>query len=235
LLTATNCHSKENHMSTITTRRHRFMTTAVAALSVTAMIPASAFAATSHFGSSLNHTPANAGSSCADDGVGPQPTNPSPSDPAPVPTELCTHVGSYYPGFSGHAASPNTGTITQLKIRPQGPMTFTAQVVTVRNFAANERSGQAKATANSRHITLAGPTQSQMDDSVYPVDTVNVHLKVAKGQKIAITTASNTAEYCSDGTPGQLLFDPTLTVGNPFAQNAGVDDCLMLVQALVTH
>jgi hypothetical protein len=211
----------------ILARRSRLIPVLAATLSAVAIIPGAAAAATSHFGSSLDHTPANAGSSCADDGVGPQ--NPI------APTELCTHVGSYYPGFSGHANSPATGTITQLKLMPQGPMTFTAQVVTVRHLSSNEHTGQAKATASSRQITLAGPTQDQMDNSDYPVETVNVKLKVKKGQDIAITTASNTAEYCSDGTPGQLLFDPTLTVGQPFASSAGVDDCLMLVQAVVKN
>jgi hypothetical protein len=43
-----------------------------------------------------------------------------------------------------------------------------------------------------------------MDNGVYPVVTVKVSLKVKKGQEIAIDTDSNTAEYCSDGTPGQL-------------------------------
>src|SRR3984957_1340598 len=219
----------------ILARRSRLIPVLAATLSAVPTTPAPPPAATSHFGSSLDHTPANAGSSCADDGVGPQPTD-NGQNPNPIaPTELCTHVGSYYPGFSGHANSPATGTITQLKLMPQGPMTFTAQVVTVRHLSSNEQTGQAKATASSRQITLTGPTQDQMDNSNYPVDTVNVHLKINKGQEIAITTTSNTAEYCSDGAPGQLLFDPTLTVGQPFATNAGVDDCLMLVQATVKH
>ena len=210
----------------ILARRSRLIPVLAATLTAVAIIPGTAAAATSHFGSSLDHTPANAGSSCADDGVGQQ---------NPIAPTQCTHVGSYYPGFSGHANSPATGTITQLKLIPQGPMTFTAQVVTVRHLSSNEQTGQAKATASSRQITLTGPTQDQMDNSNYPVDTVNVHLKINKGQEIAITTTSNTAEYCSDGTPGQLLFDPTLTIGQPFATNAGVDDCIMLVQATVKH
>ena len=48
-----------------------------------------------YFGSSLDHSPANAGSTCAQDGV--------------HGGALCTHVGSYYPGFSGHAKAPGTG------------------------------------------------------------------------------------------------------------------------------
>ena len=114
-------------------------------------------------------------------------------------------------------------------------MTFRARVVTVRNLSSDFQSGQAHATARSRVITVAGPTQDQMDNGEYPVDTFNVSLKVRKGQEIAIDTTNNTAEYCSDGTPGQLLFDPILTLGQGFSNSAGVDNCLMLVQAVVQH
>ena len=59
--------------------------------------------------------------------------------------------------------------------------------------------------------------------------------KVKKGQELAIDTTSNTAEYCADGTPGQLLFDPVLKQGQSFRNNAGVDGCLMLVRAEVEN
>jgi hypothetical protein len=211
-------------MSTLTrilTRRSRLIPALAAVVSAIAIVPAVASASTATFGSSLNHDPANAGSTCADNGIG--------------SSTLCTHVGSFYPGFSGHAQSPVNGTITGLKLRPQGPMTFTAKVLTVRRVSSDHRRGQARATAKSRQITIPGPTQDQMDNGVYPVETVSVHLKVSKGQELAIDTASNTAEYCSDGTPGQLLFAPTLSVGNGFTSSAGVDDCLLLVQAVVRH
>jgi hypothetical protein len=114
-------------------------------------------------------------------------------------------------------------------------MSFTAEVVSVRHLSSSFQSGQAAATARSRKITLAGPSQDQQADSDYPVDTVNVNLKVSKGQEIAINTASNTAEYCSDGTPGQLLFSPLLVPGHGLQNSSGVDDCLMLVQAVMHH
>jgi hypothetical protein len=210
-------------MSAITNiGRSRLMAGVAAALGAVALMPAAASAATSTFGSSLDHTPANAGSSCSDDGVG-------------MPGDICTHVGSDYPGFSGHAKSPATGTIIALKLRPQGPMTFRARVVSVRRVSANFHTGQAQATARSRVINVPGPTQDQMDNSVYPVETFKVSLKVKKDQEIAIDTDSNTAEYCSDGTPGQLLFDPTLSLGQSFRSSNSVDGCLMLVQAVVKH
>lgn len=210
-------------MSAITNiSRSRLVSGFVAALGAIALVPAVASAATTSFGSSLDHTPANAGSSCSDDGVG-------------NPGDLCTHVGSFYPGFSGHAQSPVNGTIVALKVRPEGPMTFTAKVVNVRRVAGNHQSGQAQAVVHSRLINVPGPTQDQIDNGVYPVEKFNVNLKVKRGQEIAIDTASNTAEYCSDGTPGQLLFDPVLSIGHSFRNSNGVDDCLMLVQALVKH
>ena len=183
---------------------------------------AAASAKTTWFGSSLNHTPANAGSTCSEDGVG-------------QPGDVCTHVGSDYPGTSGRAAAPVSGTITQLKVRPQGPLTFVPEVVSVRRVASDFQTGQAKATARGHRISLPGPTQDQQSNGTYPVVKVSVKLKVKKGQEIAINTASNTAEYCSDGTPGQLLFDPVLATGSPFRTSAGVDGCLMLVQAKIKH
>jgi hypothetical protein len=210
-------------MSAIThtfTSRSRLVAGVAAGVSALALSPAVASASKSWFGSSLDHTPANAGSTCSEDGVG-------------NPGDLCTHVGSDYPGFSGHAKAKKNGTIIQLKVMPQGPMTFRAKVVTVRNVSPNFMTGQAKATAKSRLITLSGPTQNQMANSDYPTVTIKVHLGVKKGQEIAIDTTSNTAEYCSDGTPGQLLFDPTLAVGHGFSNSAGVDGCLMLIQAVV--
>jgi hypothetical protein len=195
-----------------------------AAVSVIAAIGASAASAkTTWFGSSLNHTPANAGSSCSDDGVG-------------APGDVCTHVGSDYPGTSGRAKAPVKGTITQLKLRPEGPLTFVPEVVSVRDVASDFQSGQARATARGHQVSLPGPTQDQMSNGIYPVVSVHVKLKVKKGQEIAINTASNTAEYCSDGTPGQLLFDPVLAPGSSaFHASQGVDGCLMLVQAKIKH
>lgn len=198
---------------------------ALAALVVTAgfaLVPGTALASNTWFASRLNHVPGNAGSTCSQDGVG-------------QPGDVCTHVGSDYPGTSGRAQSPVSGTIIALKIEPEGPMTFTAEVVTVKNLSSQLTSGQAEATAHTRKISLAGPTPNEKANQTYPIDTVLVHMKVSKGQEIAINTTSNQAEICSDSTPGQLLFDPVLTVGGGFSNSAGVDACLMLVQAVVQH
>jgi hypothetical protein len=193
--------------------------TAVASL-LLAIVPAGASAATTWFGSSLNHDPANAGSSCTDNGLMDQ---------------VCTHVGSDYPGSSGRAHAPVSGTITAIRVRAQGPMTLRVKVVRVRNVSSDFSSGRAKALAKSRLISVQGPSQNDLDNGIYPVETFHVHLHVNRGNEIAIDTSSNQAEYCTDGTPGQLLFDPALSVGGPFQSSGAVDDCLMLVRAVITH
>jgi hypothetical protein len=207
-------------MSSITRiiSRSRFTVTLAATVSALAIIPAAASASTTSFGSSLNHSPANAGSTCAENGV---------SGPA-----LCTHVGSFYPGTSGHAQSPVSGTITKIRLRAEGPTTMVFKVVQVRNVSSNHKHGQAKAIAKSRTIQVQGKTDS---DGNSLIESFNVSLKVQKGDEIAVDTTSNTAEYCADGTPGQLLFDPILAIGHGFRSAGGVDGCLMLVQAEVKH
>ena len=128
------------------------------------------------------------------------------------------------------------GTITALKLRPEGPLTFVPEVVSVRGLSSDFKTARARATATGRQISLPGPTDDQASNGVYPIVTVPVKMKVKKGQELAINTASNTAEYCSDGTPGQLLFDPALAKGSStFRTNDGVDGCLMLVQAKIRH
>lgn len=200
--------------------RRRLMIT-IATIVAAGAIPTVASAATTWFGSSLNHDPANAGNTCADNGV----TGPA----------LCTHVGSFFPGTSGRARAPFNGTITAFKVRAQGPMTATFRIVAVRNASADHRSAQAKTIVVGPTVQVMGPTQDQIDAGISPIETFKVNLKVKKGQAIAIDTTSNTAEYCADGTPGQLLFSPRLKLGQPFRTNDGVDGCLMLIQAVLRH
>ena len=161
-----------------------------------------------YFGSSLDHSPANAGSTCSQDGA--------------TGGAKCTHVGSYYPGFSGHAAAPKNGTVTAIRLRAEGPATLHILIVAVRNVSSDHRMGQAKMVVN-------GPTLHPVGTG--GIETFPVHLTVKKGDEVAVNTTSNTAEYCSDGTPGQLLFDPVL--GKSFSSSVSVDGCLMLVQAVM--
>jgi hypothetical protein len=203
----------------ITSRRLRLTAALATTLGAVALMPAGAMASNTWFGSSLDHTPANAGSSCDQQNID-----------APAPN--CTHVGSFYPGFSGRAKAPTNGTIVAVKVNAAGAMSLRFQLVQVRNLSGNEQHGQAKVITNGPKINIAGATTDSNGDDV--PQTFPVHIKVQKGEELAITTNNNQAEYCSDGTPGQLTyFSPTL--GSTFRTNSGVDDCLLLVQAVIRH
>jgi hypothetical protein len=208
-------------MLTTSTLRFRRLAGGLVAIAIAvAMVPAAA-SATTWFGSSLNHDPANAGATCGSDLNQPNP--------------LCTHVGSYYPGTSGRVKAPFDGTVVAFKVRAQGPTTLKFHLVKVRNLSADHRTGQAKVVATSRTIQVQGPSTTDQDNGVYPTETFNVHLKVHQGDEVAIDTDNNTTEYCSNGTPGQLTFTPPLQAGAGFSANTGVHDCLLLVQAIEKH
>ncbi len=200
----------------------RLFTSVLAAVGALALIPAAAGASTTWFGSSLDHTPANAGSSCDQ-----QNSNSMP---------LCTHVGSFYPGFSGRAQAPVSGTIVKIKVEPEAAMTLRFKIVKVRNLSSDEQSGQAKVITVGPKISVPGPTSSQASNGIFPIQSFRVNIKVKKGQELAIDTSNNQAEYCSDGTPGQLtFFNPVLSIGQGFRNSSGFDGCLLLVQAVVKH
>jgi hypothetical protein len=210
-------------VSMLSSTRHIRIVAALAAIAgALAIVPAGASAATSTFGSSLNHEPANVGTPC----------NQNFALPAPS----CTHVGSFYPGTSGHAQATTNGTIVKIRVRPMSAMTMRFQLVRVRNLSSNEKHGQAKLISQTKVLHVPGPTATQMNDGVIPVQTLPAHIPVQKGEELAITTKNNQADYCSDGTPGQLtFFNPALALGVGFRNNNGVDGCLLLVQAVVRH
>jgi hypothetical protein len=191
-----------------------------AAFTAAVLVPAAASATTTWFGSSLNHDPANAGATC---GSGSHPP-------------MCTHVGSFYPGTSGRVRAGATGTITKIKVRPQSGMTLRFELVHLRNVSSNHMHGQAKLVKQGPKLNVKGPTTAQADNGIYPTRSFPVSIPVHKGDVLAIATRRNQAEYCANGDPGQLtFFGPALSIGEPFRHNSGVDDCLLLVQAVIRH
>jgi hypothetical protein len=198
---------------TATITRSRIAAVAAAAATL-ALTPSAASAGTFWFGSSLNHEPANAGSVCSDDGSAPQ----------------CTRVGSFYPGFSGRATAKAAGTVVRVKVFAQGPMTFRFQLVRIRHLSQSRKHGSGRLVINGPVLHALGPTDM---DGTYRVESFRVHLPVHRGDSLAIATDTNTAEYCSDGTPGQLTFAPKLQRGQGFRAATGSVGCLLLVQAVV--
>jgi hypothetical protein len=59
-------------------------------------------------------------------------------------------------------------------------------------------------------------------------------LHVSKGDYLTVNSASLSAVTSESGSNEQLLFTPTLGVGNPFVTSAASDDCTMLIEATVS-
>ena len=98
------------------------------------------------------------------------------------------------------------------------------------------RAAQRHAATAAGVLHFNGPSQAQQDNGVSPIESAKVNIKVHKGDVVAIDTSNNQAEYCSDGTPGQLtFFNPILAPGDGFRSAQGVDTCLLLVQAVIKH
>lgn len=113
-------------------------------------------------------------------------------------------------------------------------MSFRFELVQVHNLSSDEMHGNAKVIFQSHRFQVPGPTANQASNGVYPILTIPADIPVSKGNELAITTKNNQAEYCSDGTPGQLtFFNPVLSMGSPLRTNNGVDGCLLLVQAVI--
>jgi hypothetical protein len=197
-------------------RRLAPTTAAIAAL---ATLPVGARAA--WFGSNLStNAPANSGSSCSHNDT--------------IPPPMCTHVGSYYPGNTGRAKAPISGTVVTVQVRAEAAVSMRFELVKVRHLAPDFSSGRAQAVAISRVLSVRGPTTDQAYNGIYPTESFKVHLAVRKGEELAVLTARNRAEYCASGTPGQLTFyDPFLSPGQHFRASQGVDECLLLVRAQI--
>ncbi len=66
------------------------------------------------------------------------------------------------------------------------------------------------------------------------IESFKVHMHVSKGDYPAGNSASRSAVTCESGSNEQVLFTPTLGLGNPFVTSAANDDCTMLIEATVS-
>ena len=179
--------------------------------------PASAGAKTpTFFGAKLTNQsqPSNAqnGQSCDESaGIGPGAT--------------CTWVAITAFENGSHFTAPTTGTIEHVKLVSCVAGKFRLQLA-----QAKPSSDKAKIVANGPEITYAGqsPCGGENGDH-YIVQSFRVHLRVAKGDYIAIKAASTGTLSCSGGD-GFLLYAPPLPVGSGFKTSHSGASCDLLVQ-----
>jgi hypothetical protein len=180
-------------------------------------LPAASSAFT--FGAQINREPSNSTPprSCAQD------SNVGLASP-------CTRVLiASENGFAGgNLKSPKDGVVTQFRIRAGGPGSIRFKLVRLRNVNQANSTAEGKAHAKSQKFTVQG----RGFDAVNPVESFNVNLTVKKGDYVAIEGSKTTAQRCTQGSPRQLMWSPSLKVGDPFRKNDAHANCTLMVQAV---
>jgi hypothetical protein len=209
----------------------RLISNALAATTLLS-IPAVSDAKTFTFGHRLDHEPSNSAPAhnCKEDG----------SDDI---TPACTRVAIDEDGGGAVAAgmtAPANGRITQFRVRAGAPGEITFRVVRLRGLMRLEVP-QGDGTLQSRMVaegkTVGKPVTVQAlgkgfeENEIDAVETFPANVKVKKGDRIGIESASTSALYCSHGGDSQLIFNPAL--GPFFRQSTDTGSCELLVQAVM--
>jgi hypothetical protein len=207
----------------LTTRLRRLaqLTPALALLALPAAGNASVmFGAQLHNQDGTVRQPANSGPHSCDESGNDNPTPP------------CTHVAIQY-GDTGAAGNnvtaPKTGWITNISVVAGAPGKFRLKLVKVSGLNAPMGSAQAKVDTVGPWIHVQGL------GSNYPIqmESFKVHVRVHKGDYLAVDTNSISIVTCESGSNEQLVFTPTLSLGNPLMSSSANDDCTMLIRAKI--
>jgi len=203
-----------------TTRIVAFVSAAFTAL-VLLCTPAIGHAKTYTFGTRLDHEPSNSapGHNCREDGS---------EDPTPACTRVAIDEGAAVPGG---LVAPRDGTIIKFRVRAGAPGQITFRLVRLRNLGYDATLGD---FAGFGRAAAVGPTVYPSGRGFYdykPVEEYPAHLRVHKGDYLAIDSTSTSVLYCSGGGNNQLIFSPALTPS--FAISTQAEGCDLLVQAVM--
>ena len=204
------------------TRTTRILTALFAAIALLA-IPAASQAKTYTFGIRLDHEPSNSAPAhnCNEDGN---------DDPTPACTRVALDVGDAVPGG---LRAPRNGTIVKLRVRAGTPGSLTFRLVRLQRLGFNQALGET--TALGRAVATGPTVQLQglgfAEDERDAVEEFPAHLKVHKGDYLAIDSTATSALYCSGGGANQMIFAPAL--GGALRQSTQTDGCELLVQAVM--
>jgi hypothetical protein len=153
-----------------------------------------------------------------------QPSNASEAHPCEPSPGKCTRVSmeAYGRPDGGHKA-PKDGTIKKVRIIAGEQGSFRLQLA------------RAKANQEKAKVTYTGPKLSydgQSGDEPYEIESFKVNVPVEKGDHLGILSRKTSMLRCSSGGPNQLLFQPPLSAGGPFATADATDGCWLLLEAV---
>ncbi|MBS1869223.1 MAG: hypothetical protein JSS99_06125 [Actinobacteria bacterium] len=194
---------------------------ALVAVAALLLVPAASQAKTYTFGIRLDHEPSNSAPAhnCREDGS---------DDPTPACTRVAIDAGDAVPGG---LRAPANGTIVKFRVRAGAPgdLTFRLAKLTQLGFDPSLGSfagfGKGAGTGPSVHVEGRG------FDDTNAVEQFPAHLKVHKGDYLALDSTATSVLYCTGGGSNQLIFSPTL--GRSFSTSTQAEGCDLLVQAVM--
>jgi hypothetical protein len=197
------------------------LVSAVAALAALAAFPAIGHAKTYTFGTRLDHEPSNSapGHNCKEDGS---------DDPTPACTRVAIDMSDAVPGG---LTAPRTGTIVKLRVRAGAPGDLTFRLAQLKQLgfdpSLGDFAGFGKGAGTGPTVHVAG---RGFDETSF-VEEFPAHLKVHKGDYLAIDSTATSVLYCTGGGDNQLIFSPAL--GGSFSLSTQGEGCDLLVQAVM--
>jgi hypothetical protein len=214
--------SRRRELMTRTARtRTARLVTALASLALLLALPAVGHAKTYTFGIRLDHEPSNSapGHNCREDGS---------DDPTPACTRVAIDMGD---AVSGGLTAPRNGTIVKFRVRAGAPGDLTFRLAQLKQLgfdpSLGDFAGFGKGAGTGPAVHVAG----RGFDETNPVEEFPAHVKVHKGDYLAIDSTATSVLYCTGGGNNQLIFSPTL--GRSFSLSTQAEGCDLLVQAVM--
>jgi hypothetical protein len=197
------------------------LVSAVAALAALLLIPAVGHAKTYTFGTRLDHEPSNSSPAhnCKEDGS---------DDATPACTRVAIDMGDAVPGG---LTAPRNGTIVAFRVRAGAPGDLTFRLVRLKDLGFDPSLGDFAGFGKGTGTGPAVHVEGRGFDETNPVEEFPAHLKVHKGDYLAIDSTATSVLYCSGGGNNQLIFSPAL--GSAFSISTQSEGCDLLVQAVM--
>jgi hypothetical protein len=164
-----------------------------------------------------------------------EPSNSVPGlDCQPTVGMKCTfvqEVARYQPAVG--AGAPRNGTLKRIRLIAGAAGQFRLQIVRLKPDPMKPGQLKAKLITSGPAFNYQGQTQSNWDNGVYSIESFPVNIKIKKGDHLAIKATSTSMVYCAGGGNDTLMYQPALSLGNPFAPQSGADGCNLLLEGVL--
>ena len=156
---------------------------------------------------------------------------PAPHQCVPVAGPGCTRVGVAYgatDAAGGNVAARRKGKIKRIRLVASSPGNFRLFLARVKDLQLPLGAGRARVTRKGPRIEYDGNGFTSR-----PVERFEVGVKVKKGEFLAIKSRSTSTLDCRSTTPNELLFQPSLGLGEALVPSDASGSCQLLLQAVV--